>query len=76
MQTFDIELTDTFAGEANYSWVKRAQIKAKNFRGAIIKAKREFGITLRHVKEDTRETVQLWFPRDNMVLFIEYSQEY
>ena len=24
--TFDLELTDTFGGEANYSWVKRAEI--------------------------------------------------
>ena len=23
---FDVELTDTFGGEANYSWVKRAQV--------------------------------------------------
>ena len=23
---YDVELTDTFGGEANYSWVKRAQV--------------------------------------------------
>jgi len=23
---FDVELTDTFAGDANYAWVRRAQI--------------------------------------------------
>ena len=23
---YDVELTDTFAGEANYSWVKRARV--------------------------------------------------
>lgn len=26
MATFNCELTDTFAGEANYSWVKRESI--------------------------------------------------
>jgi hypothetical protein len=26
--TFDVELTDTFGGEANYSWVTRAAIDA------------------------------------------------
>ena len=26
--TYNLELTDTFAGEANYSWVKRAQLDA------------------------------------------------
>jgi hypothetical protein len=35
MAIFNVEITDTFGGEANYSWVKRYQIKAKSFRGAI-----------------------------------------
>ena len=26
MNTYDVEYTDTFAGEANYCWVKRASI--------------------------------------------------
>lgn len=26
MHTYDIELTDTFCGEANYSWVSRASV--------------------------------------------------
>lgn len=26
MHTYDIELTDTFGGEANYSWVRRATV--------------------------------------------------
>jgi hypothetical protein len=26
MQTYQIEYTDTFAGEANYSWVRRASV--------------------------------------------------
>ena len=26
MHTYDIELTDTFAGGANYSWVRRASV--------------------------------------------------
>ena len=76
METFNIELTDTFGGEANYSWVKRAQIKAKNFRGAIIKAKKEFGIDLRHRKNDFGDMVRLDFYGACLVMFIEYSQEY
>ena len=27
MHTYDIEYTDTFCGEANYSWVKRAKVQ-------------------------------------------------
>jgi hypothetical protein len=26
--TYNLEMTDTFAGEANYSWVRRAQLDA------------------------------------------------
>lgn len=35
MSKFKIEVTDTFGGEANYSWVRRYTCKAKSFRGAI-----------------------------------------
>ena len=42
--TFRIEVTDTFGGEANYSWVRRFEVKAVSFRGAITAlAKREGG---------------------------------
>jgi len=34
---FFIEITDTYGGEANYSWVHRYKIKAATIRGAIIK---------------------------------------
>lgn len=36
---YDIEYTDTFGGQANYSWVKRLSIKAPSSkRRAIIRA--------------------------------------
>lgn len=35
----DIEVTDTFGGEANYCWVKRGTAKAKSRRGLIKAAK-------------------------------------
>lgn len=40
---YEIEITDTFGGEANYSWVKRYQYKAKSALGAIQKLAREHG---------------------------------
>ena len=44
MNTFLIEITDTYGGEANYSWVKRWLVKANTERGAISKlARREGG---------------------------------
>lgn len=33
--TYNIEVTDTFGGEANYSWVRRYTCRAKSPRGAI-----------------------------------------
>ena len=43
MKTFTIEITDTFGGEANYSWVRRYTYRAKSFRGAIGMLAREYG---------------------------------
>lgn len=42
---FFIEITDTFGGEANYSWVTRHIIKAKSERGAICALSRRSGLT-------------------------------
>ena len=43
MQTWDIEITDTFGGEANYCWVRRYQVQAKTILGAVNKIAREHG---------------------------------
>jgi hypothetical protein len=43
MKTFNIEITDTFGGEANYCWVKRYTVTAKSFMGAMRIAARDFG---------------------------------
>ena len=42
----NIEMTDTFGGEANYCWVKRAKIDASfdNRRDLLRKIRKEFGI--------------------------------
>jgi hypothetical protein len=48
MLTINCELTDTFAGEANYSWVRRAsvQLPENASRRAIVRAaKSALGIT-------------------------------
>ena len=46
--TYNLELTDTFAGEANYSWVKRAQLDAPSNasrRSLVRRAKAWAGLT-------------------------------
>lgn len=44
--TWSVEHTDTFGGEANYSWVRRATIEAPDSRQAIMRrAKAAVGLT-------------------------------
>lgn len=38
------EYTDTYGGQANYCWVKRGTIEAKNLKSAVRKAKKEVGL--------------------------------
>ena len=48
MLTLNCELTDTFSGEANYSWVRRASVSVRDgaSRMAIVRAaKAALGIT-------------------------------
>ena len=44
---FFVEITDTFGGEANYSWVTRLKVSAKNQRGACNKVSRYAGINFK-----------------------------
>ena len=46
---FFVEITDTFGGEANYSWVTRHIIRAKSARGAVCALSRRSGISWRAV---------------------------
>ena len=43
MNQYNIELTDMFGGELNYSFVKRFNTRAKSMRGAIQKVSRLTG---------------------------------
>ena len=47
LRLFYIEVTDTFGGEANYSWVTRHVIRAKSERGAIAALARRSGLNWR-----------------------------
>jgi len=62
MNTFNIELTDTFGGESNYSWVKRDHLTTKkSSRRAIVqKAKAWAGFTgLRCVVDDFGDMISI-----------------
>ena len=45
--TYFVEITDTFGGDANYSWVTRHKIHANTIRGAVNKLSRDSGMTWR-----------------------------
>lgn len=47
-QSFYIEVTDTYGGEANYCWVHRFKVWAKSPLGAIRKVSRETGLSFRN----------------------------
>ena len=42
---YQYEYTDTFGGDANYSWVDRGTVRAKSMRSAIRKAREAVGLT-------------------------------
>ena len=42
-EQFFVEMTDTFGGEANYSWVNRYLVTASSARGAMRKVSKETG---------------------------------
>lgn len=44
-----IEITDTFGGEANYSWATRHKVRASTPRGAILRLSRASGLHWRKV---------------------------
>ena len=43
------EITDTFGGDANYSWVTRHKVRASSERGALIRVNRDSGLGFRSV---------------------------
>ena len=52
MNHYIVEITDTFGGEFNYSWIRRYIVKAKSMRGAIVKIAHDYGNGWRKEHED------------------------
>lgn len=71
---YQIEHTDTFGGEANYSWVKRRELELPsdvNERVLVRKAKAELDLTgCRCRKVDMGETIALYPIGSCTVVFI------
>lgn len=56
------EMTDTFGGEANYSWVKRVEFDAPeglSTRAIVRRVKQALGVHGRHVTENWGESLAI-----------------
>ena len=70
---YDIEMTDTFGGEANYCWVRRASIEApctSTSAMLVRRAKRALGITGRHKTTDWGDLIRLDLSNACICVFI------
>lgn len=75
MQTqYEYEFTDTFGGEANYSWVHQGDVEAKSDLAAVRKIKAELGLSGVDCKrEDYGDMIELRPYGTCTVLFITYK---
>jgi hypothetical protein len=76
---YQAELTDTFGGEANYSWVKRVTFEAPADAKTpllVRRAKRALGLVGRHKASEYGDAIELRFGRDCIVAFITFDQSY
>lgn len=71
MENYIVEITDTFGGEANYSWVKRYLVKASSFRGAITKVAKKYGGGWRN-KYSCMDTAEYRIPGACIVAFVNW----
>lgn len=71
---YKVEMTDTFGGEANYSWVKRAEFECDNDKKLVHEAKKALEIVgWKCYKEETGEMIILRPSRMNRIIFITWN---
>ena len=74
----NVEMTDTFGGEANYCWVKRASFPCDGLtdRQIVLRAKAAMGYSgYRTDNQNYGDEMRLDFRGMNQVIFISYSEE-
>lgn len=74
MNTYKIEITDTYSGEANYSWVTRHEITAKSVLGAVQKLSRLSGLKW-HKTDDYGDVVRFDSKSGATCAFVELAGE-
>lgn len=74
MCRFSVEMTDTFAGEANYCWVHRVEIDAPSdatSQTLIRRAKKALGLApCRHRTQDWGDLIRLDLANNPICIFI------
>jgi hypothetical protein len=76
MQSFSYEYTDTFGGEANYSWVRRGTVQARDLNHAARLARKELGLNGVRGRSVECSDMLDWRPRGCCtVLFVTWAQE-
>jgi hypothetical protein len=77
MTKFTVEYTDTFGGEANYSWVRRTtfSVNTNSNRAILRKAKALMGLSnVRGRTEDYGDMLKFTPYRSCTVLFVTYTE--
>lgn len=70
-RTWEWEYTDTFGGQANYSWIKRGTVRADTLRGAMILAKRAADLSgIGGTRNECGSFVEFFPARSATVLFV------
>lgn len=70
---YDVEFTDTFAGEANYCWVRRAMVDGKTPRAVMRAAKRAMGLSGVRGKTEVYSGMVRFTPyRSATTMFVHY----
>ena len=73
MHTFNVEITDTFCGEANYSWVTRHVIRARSPRGVAVIMNRQTGLGFRKT-DDYGDLARYDSASGATCMFIEFAE--
>ena len=74
-EKFFVEMTDTFSGEANYSWVRRYIVTASTMRGAVWKVSRHTNVSW-HCVEDYNGQKRYDSATGATCFFIGYEEGY
>ena len=75
MNSYIVEITDTFGREANYSWIRRYVVSANSLRGAVNKIAREYGAGWKIYENYGTDSARYNLTNACVCMFVEYVDE-